>query len=192
VTHLSGAEILIVNQYTGNRGKLSFQSSRALAALRARLLAWRAFATRPAPERASAIAAATMAGLLAAPGGAPGAGIFGAAALAHTLAPKRAVDEIDRKLWDIAEDLNERRTLAAAPLVFSLIGTAVPLLLRHNNRLVPFFVAFALVGLTYFLPFFTARSLSDGYTVAPDIIFPPIIAITLACGAWLLWRVFRR
>ncbi len=85
---------------------------------------------------------------------------------------------------------HERAALALAPLAFAAVGCAVPLLLRHNNRLVPFFVSFLIVTVTFFAPFMAARTLAaEGAAPACGLLLAP--ALTSVVGGALLARAFR-
>jgi lipopolysaccharide export LptBFGC system permease protein LptF len=186
------ASIVIPFESKANRTRLSYRSSRALLAMRAQTLAYRDFAAGGGPLAEAPLSAAEMAGLFAAPGAGPAALGLALGRIGATQAGPAAVQDADRTLYKIGEEVHERTTLALAPFAFSLVAAAVPLLLRHNNRLVPFFIAFAIVGLTFFVPFLLARSLVDGKTVPVALAYYPSIGLTLATGGALLARLFRR
>jgi lipopolysaccharide export LptBFGC system permease protein LptF len=186
------ARLLYPYKYRGNRLSLDFQSSKALVAMRERLAQWRAAAQSGRGEAEAPLAAAAAAGLFAAPGGGPGAEGL---ALARTAASAPGAEQIgaaEKQIQRIDQSLSERTALALAPVAFSLIAAAVPLLLRHNNRLVPFFVAFAIVSVTWFTPFIAAQSIVEHGDVSATIGYGAPVAATLAAGALLLWKLFRK
>jgi lipopolysaccharide export LptBFGC system permease protein LptF len=182
------ATIVLSNEYKRQTREQAL-SSRALSAFRRRIAAWRAYAASSAPRHAGPGAGAEIAGALAAAGGGPGTLALAVARTAAIAPGGGGLKRIDRVLSDIDETLHERGAVSLAPLVFAMVGTAVPLLLRHNNRLVPFFASFAIVTATFFVPFLAARSLA-GNSLPPQALYAPV-AFTLLAGAALFARVAR-
>jgi len=93
---------------------------------------------------------------------------------------------------DIDGAIHERSALAFASLVFSIVGATVPLLLRANNRLVPFFVALAIVSVTFFLPFLAGRALSESENLHPIPALWSGVVLTAGAGAALFGGLVRR
>lgn len=183
--------LLLENEYRGRRSRNDFRSNRALLDLATRIEDWSRFARSDAPASLCAPALATVAGALAAPAGGPGSSAAALASISAASPGPERVRDAEKALLKILAVLHERGALAAAPFAFSLVAAAIPLLLRANNRLVPLFVAFLTVTLTFFVPFFTFSSLVEKSGLAP---FPALwvpAAATAAAGLGLLARLFR-
>lgn len=175
------------------RYRIQFRSNPELLRFHDAAVHWRRWVTGDpaAPALARAEAAALATGLALAPGAAPALPLAGAE-LAIASASPRAVAHARSLEHDSLAVLHERIVLALAPLLFSIVATAVPLLLRHNNRLLPVFVTVATVSVSFFLPYLLGRRLIDDQGLDPTIAYAPAVLLTLGIGIALCWRVARR
>ena len=66
--------------------------------------------------------------------------------------------------------------------------SASSLWLQSNNRLVPFFISFAIVSATFFLPWLGARSQVDDGAPAWLYWIGPAITLAVGCGLFAKLR----
>ncbi|MHC4829543.1 MAG: LptF/LptG family permease [Planctomycetota bacterium] len=137
-------------------------------------------------------AAALSAALAAAPGASP-AGALSAASSASAVPGKHLRTIALEQRRHASAHLHQRAVLSLAPLLFALIAVTLPLLLRSNVRLLPFFVAFSVIALTYFGPFMIGMSLAEkGRGPEPWMCYWPAPLISGLTGLYLLRRLFRQ
>ncbi len=158
-----------------------------------RLEAWIAWRRTRAARLEAALGVVTAGALAAASPGAPAtAAVPLAGAQVIAASPGKKVSGwVKDRLKDARSELHQRHALALASFLFALVGAPLPLLLNHNNRLVPFFIAFLTVGATFFLPLIAGRRLAEEEVLDPIIALYAGPALTLVAGLFLLWRLFR-
>jgi lipopolysaccharide export system permease protein len=98
-------------------------------------------------------------------------------------------------------ELERRAALAAAPIIFAMIGAPLGILLRRGNRLFAFAVAFGVVllgyypllvfGETFFEAVVKGREAPEGWPLVAASGAWIADAVLGALGAVLLWRLFR-
>ncbi|MBI4575063.1 MAG: LptF/LptG family permease [Planctomycetes bacterium] len=94
----------------------------------------------------------------------------------------------------LVTEVHRRWSLAAACLSFVLLGVPIPLVLRQNNRLVPFFVGLVAIAPLYYVPFFAGDVLArQGFAhPLPAIAMWGGNALCGGVGLALVVRVVRR
>lgn len=173
------------------RYRMGFRSNRQLLAYSNNLEGWRAWYDNGGPVRYRATMLANALAMRALIGGAPP--FIGLSSAVAATSPGPGVrNQVEQQIGKATAILHERSSLTLTPLVFSLIASVIPLILRHNNRLAPFFLAFVTVAVTYFMPYFVARSVVDDGLIPPGIAFWTPVGLTLTVGLLLLWRLVRR
>ncbi|GIW72930.1 MAG: hypothetical protein KatS3mg102_2472 [Planctomycetota bacterium] len=190
VASLEGATIVIPGASSG-AFKPGFLTDQELLSYRRWLRTWSHWASGPGPALLVPAALGSLAGALGAPGGGP-ALLLAATGLASASPSSGARESARAELGRAEHQLLQRASLSLAPLLFAAIAAALPLVLRHNNRLVPLFVSITIVAATFLLPWMVGKSMRDDATVSPWLLYGLPVALTAAVGAGLVWRVVRR
>jgi len=174
------------------RFRMGFRTTRELARYARDVASFRNWLDGPGPLHART----PLLSLQLAAVGIPGAGPVVPATLTGVLATSpgpiatRVLLRLERAT---SAEVHQRAVLSCVPFLFAWVASTIPLLVRSNNRLVPFFAAFVILCVVFFLPFVVADSLIDkgrgSVHPAAALWMPPLLSSAVAAA--LTWRLFR-